>query len=344
MVNYLAFGCWNKIRNEDDKIQQVFFHNLKSIITDDSRFRDLKFMAILGDNYYPEKKNRDGKKMKIYNEDNLYHGFRYLNEIERIHKIFIHGNHDIKDFEECQLTRMLSEGKEVFDPLHSVYPNELHIERGNTLMFFLDSTVYEFADSIKISSTCYRKVFKKYLCLETIGHIKQFQINYVMKILIEKFSDITNIIFHFHHPIFARRLKDEKVKIDYNRGLRDFYNIISKYLRGKNIYHVCADSHLYEEGVLSFDGLTVNQYIVGTGGADLDTPIPVDRRLVNINGIDYDIKSNNKSYGVLHILSSMDATLKFDFIPIDSVEGRQEAELKYLKYKMKYLTLKNKFK
>lgn len=341
MVNYLAFGCWNKIRNEDDTIQQVFFHNLKSKI---GELEELDFMAILGDNYYPEKKKRDGKKIKIYNEANLFQGFRYLNEIERINKIFIHGNHDIKDFKECQLTGMLSEKTGVFDPLHSVYPNELHIERGNTLMFFLDSTVYEFDDSIEISSTCYKKVFEQYPDLKTIGDIKKFQIDYAIDKL-SKSSGITNIIFHFHHPIFARRLKDDKVKIDYNRDLREFYNIISEYLRGKNIYHVCADSHLYEEGVLSFNGLTVNQYIVGTGGADLDTPIPVDGRLVNIDGIDYDIKSNNNNYGVLHISSSINATLNFDFIPIDSsIAERPEAELKYLKYKMKYLTLKNKLK
>jgi len=42
---------------------------------------------------------------------------------------------------------------------------------------------------------------------------------------------------------------------------------------GVKIYYICADTHFYQEADILFDnGLKVTQYIVGTGGAELDDP------------------------------------------------------------------------
>lgn len=340
MTNYIAFGCWNKIKDKEDFIQEFFLEYLNNEIKT-KKFGELNFLAILGDNYYPNKVKTDKGKKKNYNEENLFRGFRFLDQIN-LPKKFIHGNHDIKDFpKECQLVEMGLTNKGVYKdhPIYSVsvYPHELHTEIGNTLLFFLDSTIYDddFKDDTIVQSTCYKNIFPK---STYIKDIKEYQIEYVNRIL--ESTSSSNIIFHFHHPILSKKQKDGRIKpkTDYNDGLINFYNSINAKLNGKKIYHICADTHFYENSHLEFNGMKINQYIVGTGGADLDNPLPYDRETKTEKDVNYRVIDTKKNYGFLHIYSSF-GELKFNFIEVPE-EALKFSE-KYLKYKLKYFILKN---
>ena len=54
MVNYLAFGCWNKFRDDADERQEIIFQQIYKYIAS-SRIK-FDFLCLLGDNYYPNKK------------------------------------------------------------------------------------------------------------------------------------------------------------------------------------------------------------------------------------------------------------------------------------------------
>ena len=97
-----------------------------------------------------------------------------------------------------------------------------------------------------------------------------------------------------------------------------------------NYYYLCADLHLYQKGTIKIDDkMVIKQYIVGTGGAELDTAIPVDSAirvdtaipvystLVNIYTFTYEMKQNIETNGFLHCIEN-DKELCFKFIDVNN--------------------------
>lgn len=72
-----------------------------------------------------------------------------------------------------------------------------------------------------------------------------------------------------HHPAKYTKVKNDAIKEKACKRLHQYLLSMKKVFRDKPFTYVCADEHYYHER--SFDGIT--QYIVGSGGTDLD-PIP----------------------------------------------------------------------
>lgn len=92
--NIVVFGCWNEGCKENSGQKSV--SNL--IKTNETKY---KFMVVLGDNYYAEKKTllKIGKtdlKIKETNIQELINGFKCLENIN-LEKKLIMGNHDVED-------------------------------------------------------------------------------------------------------------------------------------------------------------------------------------------------------------------------------------------------------
>ncbi len=116
-----------------------------------------------------------------------------------------------------------------------------------------------------------------------------------------------------------------------------------------NIYHLCADTHNYQKGKIQiqYNGKIINiiQYICGTGGAHKDEcPKFNDAESQNIilDNINYTISDCFEKNGFLDV-NIKDDDIEFNFIESKkSYEKIQEGGYynKYLKYKQKYLELK----
>jgi hypothetical protein len=82
-------------------------------------------------------------------------------------------------------------------------------------------------------------------------------------------------------------------------------------------YYLCADVHLYQSGTINInDELVINQYIVGTGGTELDEKIP-DEFLQETyervrDNAKYTITENIRDFGFLDCVA--DEVPKFTFI------------------------------
>ena len=148
-----------------------------------------------------------------------------------------------------------------------------------------------------------------------------------------------------HHPITNIRCKKKKSNSGYaiktepvKPTFIDLWNTIrtTVNLPDMNYYYLCADTHMYQKGVVTVtntDGtelMNITQYIVGTGGADLDDN-PYNKitelespYIVTDNKSGYTIKYETKSedilqsYGFLECESN-DRVLSFQFIPIGTV-------------------------
>jgi hypothetical protein len=320
-MDFIHFGCWNNIKGEVNNVMKFLKHYINKNKVD--------FLNIAGDNYYPQKNIINGIKEKKFNYEDFKIGFELLNDID-IEKNMIFGNHDILDFDNC--TSLIKQRKM---KNFNIYNDKMHKIIGNTIIFYLDSTIYELyeSDIQLINKTCYTHIYPKF---NNSKDVIDFQMTYVKNILNN--NTYKNIIFTFHHPIFtAYRSKKPTLKIAFLEKLKDFYIELYDYFKDKKVYHLCADTHFYQHSNIEINmkdkNLLIEQYIVGTGGTLLDT---IHNEKIKYNNITFTPINSVQSYGFLHV-KQLDNNLHFNFIKYnDSFKS------KYLKYKKKYLALKHK--
>ena len=129
-----------------------------------------------------------------------------------------------------------------------------------------------------------------------------------IKEILQKYSKMKNIFFAGHHPLVVYKVKEnestEKQHL-FQDSFINFFKKLSYHLRDKTIYYLCADSHFYEESIIDIknpgkNNILINQYIAGTGGAELDD-IDVTKtcKQEEQNLFTYNILYVKKAYGFL---------------------------------------------
>jgi hypothetical protein len=283
--NFIHFGCWNNKNCLEDSNS----FKINSMVLKKINLKKYDFISVAGDNYYPDKIKNESKDenivIKRYNDKNFTNGFNCLPD--DIKKYIIFGNHDIMDemegIENCGVlksTQLLeSKNKNMI-----IFNNVLHIFQTNTLIIFIDSTLYDIKNKDQlINDTCYRHFFSdfkgQHKTLRDLIDYQNATINEIIEKILTDGNTITNLIFIAHHPLFSIRTKldkhthESKPKIT---GIFDFINIFEDItnkdrLKQTSFYYLCADTHLYQHGNIKFsNGKIVKQYIVGTGGAEFD--------------------------------------------------------------------------
>ena len=111
----------------------------------------------------------------------------------------------------------------------------------------------------------------------------------------------------------------------------------------KNIYYLCADNHLQQEGIIKIGDLQINQYVAGTGGAELDKCIKEPTKEFGFDNLQYNM-TKCKSINGFYYIKEEGENLIFQFIEADSITQQGGYKEKYLKYKQKYLNLKKNLK
>ena len=126
-----------------------------------------------------------------------------------------------------------------------------------------------------------------------------------------------------HHPIITYRSKNDNIVSEFSA---DFIDFVYKLLKNnnfkiKNFYYLCADTHFYEHSNIhiksNYDNkeISINQYIVGTGGADLDKSGIIDKPInMEIND-NYSIEFNRveaiEDYGYLNCIYNNNWNFEF---------------------------------
>lgn len=265
-MKFIHFGCWNENGCNINKLNTP----LSLVMTSLNKYiakHNTKFIVLAGDNYYP---NRDNK--TIFNPNNFYSGFDCLPK--NITKFLIFGNHDIKDkfkikdssniyCNSVNLQYIYAEK----DTYFKLFSNVIYNIYKHTIIIMIDSTLL--TDITDEYIHCYEKLFPNYK-LTTIEDLIKYQLQIIINIL-TKYNSIQNIIFIAHHPIIALRSDKENKRIEIiNYKIVDFFKNIKYLLINKNIYYLCADTHLYQHGEVHIDNLKIVQHISGTGGARSD--------------------------------------------------------------------------
>lgn len=231
----------------------------------------------------------------------------------------------------CVILKMQQRIANSLDSRITMFNNVLHHydEASKTIIIMMDTTIYEiYAESIEpeeiakakekgkaFTKGCYSETELGKSSGESIKELLDFQEAQITKILEDNKTKTNHIIMVGHHPIMGvkRKIKEKKLKdgtikkteedvMETSVGLINFIKNSASARLGlftdKSIHYLCADIHLYQQGQITIpldddNALLINQYIVGTGGAELDN-------LSTIKTAIYEDKANN-NYNINYI-------------------------------------------
>ena len=182
----------------------------------------------------------------------------------------------------------------------------------------IDTNLYDMNEGSK-ELICYNQIYSSNLSLNEIIGIQNRQ---VFEIIQSELKDnIKNVVLTGHHPIISSKIKKNKFKTIPINNIEPFIELFKIIPNEIKKYYLCADTHLYQEGIIEFEDQTIYQYICGTGGAEKNNtiPIPINNQPGIINNIqikninfNYFIKKSQKVNGYLEVDCGND-NLEFNF-------------------------------
>jgi hypothetical protein len=330
-MKFIHFGCWNNGNCSTDGANglSLTMNKLNSYIEEKKETIDkIEFIVIAGDNYYPPKGTT-----KKFIEADFISGFKCLPE--EIPKYLIFGNHDIEDVitdesgNEIKCKTLTEQINFTSDkPSFTVFNEVLFKKVNNTLIIMLDTNLYNIKIISKpINQTCYSRLFNGLInnSTLTLKDLIDYQ-NLFIENILKSNSEVENIIFIGHHPIYAIKAKKDKDGVVNKAELKipkfiDFFKDIKPMLSGKQIYYLCADTHIYQQGIVKIlPDLEIKQYIVGTAGAPQDaiyTSDDVSCNTIEEDGqIVYRKSIEKKEFGFLTV-DINDLGLSLEFISVN---------------------------
>ena len=312
---FIQFGCWNNLNTKikDGKEKQLgCLNKVIQLLNGYLTTNKPKFLIISGDNYYPEKQKEDDvtKKIVIYPEK-LIEGIRKLEMDLPIYMMI--GNHDLEktpkeetpEQDECKILEL-----EMANKPGNVEYNFFKYEmlKHGTMVLMIDTSIYE--DGSEQYLLCYNKFFESSgLQFDTIQQIKDYQLKQITESL-SRTDPIKNIIIIGHAPILYLKFKKNKgvilrsdIRESFTPVLTDIYGMLGPDV---NYSYLCSDLHLFQKGKVEIQidaakKMTIQQYIVGTGGTELDSALPADfaEKVQRVDNITYSLEQEEARCGFL---------------------------------------------
>ena len=162
-----------------------------------------------------------------------------------------------------------------------------HVE---TLILMIDTSM--FSDAKEIAKNNYVQCYNIFLQEKHPGSqytIEELRAHQLSKIVIQLgHYTYDNLILIGHHPILTVKSKKEAVedaegnvtkewRMQHTEDMpefKEFFKHVAPHIKTERIYYLCADLHLYQHGLMTIHTggreYRIQQYVVGTGGTELD--------------------------------------------------------------------------
>ena len=345
---FIQFGCWNnlntKVKDGQEK-QLGCLNKVLGLLNDYLSKVEVKpkFLIISGDNYYPEKQKVDDvtTNIVIY-PDKLIEGFKKIEIDLPIYMML--GNHDLEKTpkeeeptkQECKILELEMANKPA--NVEYIFFKYVMLKNG-TMILMIDTSIYE--DDSEEYLQCYNKFFESSgQSFSSVEEIREYQLEQIMDAIEGK--ELRNIIIVGHHPIIYFKYKKgkdgKKAKIHFRSDIRNLFQPVLAHIYGKlgpatNYYYLCSDMHLYQKGKIELqmgaETMRIQQYIVGTGGTELDSPLPpdYDEKVKTEDIITYALEDEKAQCGFLECVVKEEG-LEFTPIFVPSKGGNKKTKNK----------------
>ena len=207
----------------------------------------------------------------------------------------------------------------------------------NTLLLMIDTSIYEVDAEAIDYLPCYNiflEAKEKMSSFENIKHLRDYQLEKIIDAIKKDNKSIKHLIIVGHHPIYQLKNKtsgDPPVdnvtdKSDISVDFTPVLKTIFEKLGSTTVYHyLCSDLHLYQKGSITINfkdtfkdtnPMKINQYIVGSGGTELDPRVPPelvepDKTYISKDGsITYIFEDEKREYGFLECIIEKDTAPK----------------------------------
>jgi len=166
-MKFIHFGCWNNGYCDINSGTNGLSMTMRKLNQYLELNKDIGFMTIAGDNYYPDKIKDGETKIKRMNIENMISGINCLPK--DIKKYILLGNHEYDPMidesgKKIECISLIKQREEFLKQTSIFFNDIIHYIYNNTLIIMLDTTIYEFIQEGNILSPnklCYDKVFDK---------------------------------------------------------------------------------------------------------------------------------------------------------------------------------------
>jgi len=295
-----TFGCWNNYKMVDSRIPMKNVTDYLKKVQDN--YTDL---IILGDNYYPQNSVKitdpaTGIKIKKieFNQKEFQTGFDMVESIGIPNKFLIMGNHDLEDtlLDECIGLELQKAKNGIFNVKFPYGTHDVTVDSSKYKYIFIDTSLYNLMDK---GETCFDKVEKK-----SANNLVMEQNEFIIRELAD--DTIKTFLIFGHEPLVSLKTKMiEEQEIKKQNFLLNEDLIKLLFDSGKDIIYVCADIHMYQNGIIkNSDGRQIQQLVCGTGGADKDFYCVSDRinKLEDTHQWEFELLNYVDSYGYVEIV------------------------------------------
>jgi len=389
MKRFIHFGCWNQGHCDlhDTSNQNPISQVMRKLQQETESHIKPDFIVVAGDNYYPEKtektektekngedKKKNKKKIKVVQYSNFDSGFQCLPTNTPIDIIL--GNHDLETNREnvmqlyidgvlepnnaCSILLKEMELSQLRPNINFVL-NKARLFGPHTLVLMIDTSMYD-TDDVEYMLPCYQKMLDAPTL--TVSELQNYQFHFVMNQLTIH-QNIHNIVIIGHHPITGFKSKSNTTQLIYPFPL--FVDLLFRGYQSNPssvFYYLCADLHLFQTGTIIIeknhetgaqtDFMSVQQYVVGTGGTKLDPNVnfeslPNNNEDVGSYNVKYNMDQSIEEHGFLECSVSSPSNINLNFVFISTtnkanvVGGKKKYKTKKYKTK-KYKTKKYKTK
>ena len=314
-TKFIQFGCWNNMNGKGclDRVVEKITSKINDeekkyeflVVSGDNYYPDKKETVKTASQ---GREAAESVKTKIIHPARLTTGFDLIKTLPIDIKMIL-GNHDLETNTKNNL--YIEQDGDLVPEVNGdcsiikLEINELNgstidyqifnsISIGNTLILMIDTSMYEMKSTQFLP--CYKSFISSnhltpgsYPKIDTLKDLLEFQKENILGKILEHngmYPEDAHIIIIGHHPIIQRKLTKIAPIKQINTTdipnilplLSDIYGVFKE--KAKYNY-LCSDLHLYQQGIIEIgvsggEHMSINQYIVGTGGTKLDKPLTVN--------------------------------------------------------------------
>ena len=240
LLPFIFVGCWNmKGAGRDAVIKAINNHPVTNLV-------------LGGDNFYPTKKRTPAGKIKSY-DARLLKPHMFNKDV-----VTALGNHNI----------------DVFKDLHGNKQEVLELEKAMGWRIPTKPPYYYIVRYTDLDLM----ILDTNLCVPAEDNPESDdKFSTMVECIQQYFIDNTENRPYYcimHEPIISAKIKNSKEKSEESSIIQELHKsreLLSVLSTSPPIAILCADTHNYQQVFITYNGVTIPQIVVGTGGAEPDT-------------------------------------------------------------------------